>query len=655
MNWLGLSALQISGLFLASAAFAVWLYLHTRRPQRRVVSTLRFWIGVQHGETRQRRRISDPWALLAQLLFLLLLIVALGNPHWGSAAEARRVVMVLDTSVWSQVQPSGGEPWIAQTRREAQRLLDALPSTDEVMLISAEPDALPIMRSTTDHTALRKAIATLQASNSIANVPQALEIGKGALAESRRGLLVYVGPGMVDEEQTGQIDEFRKRIEATAKTNNQVQFLVRLAGSAAPIPNQGITRFTLRRDPAEPDLWHTLTQIKNYDAAKSTVSLKLSIGGQSFAEEKVLLGPGELANAENQFEWPGDGIVQADISTPDALDADNHAAAILRAFRPAQVALIGTDSPFSNDVLTSMVSNPYLQVELVRPGGTPQSPPDVAIYESANPPSHVEFNSIWFLKGKGAAGSRRLRLAGWNEQHPVTRWVRTRDVSVRNPSTLAILPGDTVLATVDGDPTVPLIVAREMNGHRIVIVGFDPDDSDFTQQAAFPLMMAGCIEWMSRPVEESAESFSAGEIEVPGPATRIIAPSGRNMPFASDGPNVHLLATESGSYRVLAPSGEANFFVNLPLLPAHRLEPTALEMSGIESEPPVVANWELWRWLAGLAVFALWLEWWLYYSSRRKQNLPEGLEPFVDGKSNSYSDLGQTPVNSEARPPSLRI
>ena len=64
-------------------------------------------------------------------LFLLLLAVALGNPHWGSAAEARRVVMVLDTSVWSQVQPAGEVPWIAQTRKEAQTLLDALPPTRE--------------------------------------------------------------------------------------------------------------------------------------------------------------------------------------------------------------------------------------------------------------------------------------------------------------------------------------------------------------------------------------------------------------------------------------------------------------------------------------------------------------------------------------------
>ena len=129
--------------------------------------------------------------------------------------------------------------------------------------------------------------------------------------------------------------------------------------------------------------------------------LKLSVGGQSLGQHEIALGPGELANAENQFEWTQDGVVQAEISPADALDADNHASISLPAFRPALVALIGTDSPFSNDIFSAIMSDPYL----VRPrsyalGDSPQNPPDVAIYESANPPGRLAYNSIWFLKGK---------------------------------------------------------------------------------------------------------------------------------------------------------------------------------------------------------------------------------------------------------------
>ena len=59
------------------------------------------------------------------------------------------------------------------------------------------------------------------------------------------------------------------------------------------------------------------------------------------------------------------------------------------------------------------------------------------------------------------AGSKPVRVAGWNPQHPVTRWVRTQDISVRNPAALKVQPGDTVLASAEGDPPAPLILARE--------------------------------------------------------------------------------------------------------------------------------------------------------------------------------------------------
>ena len=57
----------------------------------------------------------------------------------------------------------------------------------------------------------------------------------------------------------------------------------------------------------------------------------------------------------------------------------------------------------------------------------------------------IRANSIWFLSAP-AANSRSVRVTRWNSQHPVTRWVRTQDVSVRNPATLTPLPNDTVLA-----------------------------------------------------------------------------------------------------------------------------------------------------------------------------------------------------------------
>jgi hypothetical protein len=208
-------------------------------------------------------------------------------------------------------------------------------------------------------------------------------------------------------------------------------------------------------------------------------------------------------------------------------------------------------------------------------------------------------------------------------QHPVTRWVRTHDISVRNPATLKVQPGDTVLAYTEGDPPAPLILAREQNGRRILIVGFNPHDSNFPLESAFPLLMAGSVEWMTHSVDDVADSFSTGEIHFPGPVTKITAPSGKEVPFARKGADVHLLALETGMYRIVAPGGEASLAVNAPALPAQRVELTAAEGTEVEREPRPPAPWDVWRWLVLLAIVALWLEWWLFYSARERQRAAE--------------------------------
>jgi Ca-activated chloride channel family protein len=632
MNWLALSPAEVAAVWSALAALALWLYLHHRRPQRRRVSTLRFWASVQPVAQPRRRRLREPWALLAQVLFLLFLILALANPRLGGTFEGRSVVIVLDTSIWSQLRPAGASPWIDTERREAQRVLDSLPSGDSVLLLSAEADAPPILPFTTDRRALRQAIAAAPSSNGTADIPRALEMGRAALGGSRRALLVYVGPGMLDERQALGLDEFRAAVENPDTNGRQPQFLVRLVSDEAPVENRGITRLSLRRDAAQPDLWHLLTQVKNYSDTKTNVILKLSVSGQPLGQRAISLSPGELANEENEFTWDLGGLLQAEISPSDALEADDRAVVNLPTFRIVRVAVFPGNSALPTDLLAVLSSNPYLHTEVVPPGMNADIPPDIAIYQGTRLPAQPTFNSIWFLSGPASAASHTVRVVGWNSQHPVTRWVRTHDVSVHNPAELNMLPTDTILASADGNPPAPLILAREQNGRRSLIIGFDPHNSNFPLQSAFPLLMAGGIEWMTHSVDESADSLSTGELDLPGPVIRIVSPSGKDLAFARNGQDVHLLATETGLYRVIAPSGETTVAVNPPLLPTQRMKMSPPETAAIESEPFQPAGWDFWRWLLILGAVAFWLEWWLYYSGRENRRAMEMQAAPVDGE-----------------------
>ncbi len=649
MNWLFLNPLQALALWIGAGALALWFYLHTRRPLRRQVSTLRFWAAVQPVAQPLRRHLREPWALLAQLIFLLLLILALANPRWGVTSGGRSAVLVLDTSIWSQVRQAGDTPWIEKIRQEAQKIVDSLPAGDPVLLLPAVSDAPPLLPFTTDRAALRGAIAGLQASSTVPDLTRALEMGQSALSGSSRGVLVYVGPGMLDEEQAPKFEQFRSAMDKSHGSGAGPQFLVRLVSGQAAVVNRGITRLSMRRDTAQPDRWHLLTQIKNYNDTRARVGLRLSISGQSIGEGTLALAPNGSANAEDEFVWAHGGVLEADILSPDALDADNHAIVNLPTFRPVQVALYSTNFFAANDFQSVLAGNPYLQTTIVAPNKPLKVTPEVAIYEGVTPPGKLQFNSIWFLPGLGANNTRTVRITKWNPQHPATRWIRTTDVSVDHVSKLTLLPDDTVLAETEGTSPEPLIVARNTDGHKLIIIGFDPRNSNMRLQSAFPLLMASSIEWMTRPVEETAESLSVGEIDLPGSATRIIGPSGKDVVFARNGADLHLLASEAGLYRVIGPGGESILAVNPPLLPAHQLQPTEVEKAAVEPEPPAQLGLNLWRWLLIPAFIALWIEWWLYYQSRRKAELADS-SVIVPGSSAPDISMTMSGISRDAAP-----
>ena len=133
-----------------------------------------------------------------------------------------------------------------------------------MLVLSADADAPPVLPFTTSRAALRQAIAETQASSGVADVPRALKLGQAALSAAPRGLLVYVGPGMLDGQQTQALEQFRAALESPGAPAAHPQFLVRLVGEPASVQNRGITRLSLRRDATQPDRWHLLTQLKNY-------------------------------------------------------------------------------------------------------------------------------------------------------------------------------------------------------------------------------------------------------------------------------------------------------------------------------------------------------------------------------------------------------
>ena len=625
MNWLTLSIAEVAGFFVAAGALALWLYLRQPRSLKLRVSTLRFWATAPSATSEKRKlRLREPWPFLAQLLFLLAAIAAFGDPRLGAIFhQSRSVAMVIDSSAWSQMQPSGRTPWLDEVRAQAGSVLNSLPAGDRVLLLRADADGAAIVPFSTDRAALSKAIASLQPSSAVPDVPRALSQGLASLGDSSQGLLVYVGPGIMSDRQVQELNQFRQDLQATS--GGKTQFFVRLVEGSSRLANRGITGLALKRGEDSPDQWSLFTEMKNYDAATADVTLNLSVNGQVFRREKVSIPGNATGSVTDYFSSPNGGVLQAEITPNDALKADDRASIELPSSQPISVdVMTGRDAMI--DTMRNMLnSNPYVRSDFVVPGSNPKA--DVIIYDGDVEPGAAPGNTISFPPAPKGSTLRRVRLGNWNPSHPVTHWIQSRDVSVRIPGPLHTEPGDVVLASSAGDSPEPLIVAREKNGYRSIIVGFDPLDSNFTSEPAFPLLIAASLEWMTRPVGDKAESLAAGPIDLPLPLSTLVSPSGKNVPFAANGDGVHFFAAESGQYRMGGPGGFGSLIVNMPALPTERWAPVAQEAAAIESEPVPGETHDLWRLLLGLALIALWLEWQLFYRVRAAREERHGTKP----------------------------
>jgi hypothetical protein len=224
------------------------------------------------------------------------------------------------------------------------------------------------------------------------------------------------------------------------------------------------------------------------------------------------------------------------------------------------------------------------------------------------------------LRAPARGFSPPLRLAAWNPQHPVTRWIRTHDVVVRRAAPLSLSPADTVLASA-GPGRLPLITARQQQGRKIVTIAFDPRFSNLPRQEAFPLLMAGAVEWMTGAAEDSVDFHPAGAMTIPASVNAITGPRNEVPAFTSSQNGAYLLARQTGAYRIQTPQRASVIGVNAPPLPIHRWQPLTQQLASPGSTGWRTANRELWRWLVLLAMIALWLEWRFFYANPQNRLL----------------------------------
>ena len=204
MELLSLTLAELLAFAVPISAAVVALYFYDRSRRRRVVSTLRFWPRRPvYLMTTRRRRLQQPWSLLLQLLAALLLLLAIADLRFsGSSSASRHHVVILETSAWMSAAAGEGpgETLLDRARDRASAFLDALPADDPVLLIQGDANPMVVQGFTTNRTAFRESLDSLQPSWTAANLG-----GRRRACQERPA----PGGGLERRRRTGDIERRR--------------------------------------------------------------------------------------------------------------------------------------------------------------------------------------------------------------------------------------------------------------------------------------------------------------------------------------------------------------------------------------------------------------------------------------------------------------
>ncbi|MDP9383294.1 MAG: VWA domain-containing protein [Chloroflexota bacterium] len=577
----------------------VLLYLLKPRREERVVPSTFLW-----RQALEEVQANAPWQklkrnllLLLQLIILSLLVLALARPLLNSGiAPGGDLVLILDTSqsmAATDVRPSRWEAAVHRVRELAQNAGVG----SRVAVVTAGPTPRLLAGPTADKTAVANALSDLGAPHGDSNLRDAAILARSVAGRLKEPTILLVGDG-------GPV----------ASEAAPVPYTVRFDPVKGTGANAGILGLSTRSGATGRQLW---VSIGNYGPARAA-TLSFSVDGKLVDAAKVQL-PADTVTGVARDDLPPGAVIQAKLDVQDSLEADNTAWHVDAQGPPARVLLLGQESRFLERALSLL---PDVQVFKGKSGAPHEPGYDIYVF-NGDAPAQLPPGNVLLL---GPKNSALLPVRGEMEGLPVTsqkedslllRFVDLSNTSIARASRLSLPDWMETLAS-SGD--VPLLVAGETQGRKVVALAFSPENSDLPLQVAFPVLVDNLMRHLRPQPPAVSGAVRPGEtVQLPAPQQplTVVSPDGRHARIAA-GTGAYAATSLPGVYEVRNQRGAvvSRFAVNAGSANESRItesSQTPLRTDGARPDAPQrPGGAERWWPLALLALLVLLAEWWLY-------------------------------------------
>ena len=597
------------------------LYLLDRSRRKIRVATLRFWTPSERPpEAKHRKRIQQPWSMLLQLLAIGLLLAALAQLRLGSPDRmSRDHVLVLDSSAWMSAR-SGPRSLLDQAKRDSILWLRSLPTADRVMLVRA--DALP-------------SPATVFATNRAATEQAILETRPGASALNLRATLDFArqmqrqhGSGLGDIVLVGALRSYTNDLPAEA----ELPANLRLLPVQSNLRNVGIRKVTLRRSPADPQLWEVFVAVKNYSRQVENAPLAVTFGSAPVGSARLTLPPGAEETARIEFRTKAAGYLEARLVLRDAIAADNGATLELPEQKLVRVMVYTREPALLRPLLNA---NRWLTATYAPPEEyKADADAEILILDRFAPTAKPLRKTLWIeppVQGAPLAmltPARGVKLTGWRNEHPMAAGLRSLDLRLAETSVFAPSANVTVVAESEAG-------AVAVAGPDAAYLGFHPGRGALRFELTAPLLMANTLAWLAPEVLRRREvtGESVGNVRIPvegGRAAsdfRVLGEGDLAIPFSLVDGNLQFYSAQRGLVRVRTAAQEQVYSLSLPDVADSAWDAPAKIRRGIpRGIADSIASRDLWQWLAIAGGLLLLIEWLWFGRSRlpavQQQALP---------------------------------
>ena len=596
------------------AGIVAMYLLRLRREEQTVSSTFLWQQLVRDVEANAPwQKLRHSWLFWLQLLAALVLGLAVARPFFKTAGvSGKNLILIIDRSA-SMSATDVAENRLAAAKAQAVDLVDQLPDGARATVIAVGGELDVPAAATTDRRELRDAIGTLD-----------IRIGGGSDLEQALSLAGALAARESDSEVAILSDG-----QVTVPTSATIPAKIRYFPIGTSTNNQAIASVTLNE--LAPDTLTFFARVRNEGQERVTRRLVLTLDGAVFNAYDLELVPGQ--DQTINIDVPASAqLVEAHLEGSDALPLDDRAWALRPSADPIPVRFV---TPGNRFIATALGLMPRVEVTAyLTETATFTDTPVMTILDASLPDPLPDGNlliiapyrSTEYFSVTGVLEQPLPRPAPTDD--PLLRNVELGEVNVFRSTRIENAAwSHTVIDSTDG----ALLIAGEIDGRRIAVLGFDVHESDLPLNIAFPVLMSNLIGYLApgsggesafiKPDEPLAipvaSTITRAEVTFPSGAQQSIEVDRGTITVPSDAINsvgIYEVALYQASelqttqrYIVNGYSPEEATIAPIPVLDIMQVDGAIV--GSLETEQDQAGKDEWWQTLALIAFIVLVLEW----------------------------------------------